>query len=131
MKTFHLTFSVVTEESAQHGDHARHGFVTRNLTIPDRTYLPKRPAEFRLREAIEFLLDRSSEGPVEADSSHLSPQSPPRWFTYGGGWNEDNESIQISLHLPRDISGHSAMRIARLLHCYGIKPRQQNANSIL
>lgn len=27
----------------------------------------------------------------------------------------------VSLHLPDDISGHSAMRIARLVGCYGSK----------
>lgn len=83
-KRIRLTYETVTEESAAHGDFATHGFVTRNLTIPAKTYLPKKPAQFRLREAVDFLLDRSSEGPVEADSCPVGLQCPPRWFTYGG-----------------------------------------------
>lgn len=118
MKTkFRLTFSVTTEESAANGDHARHGFVTRNLTIPDRTWMPETPAEFPLRKAVEFLFDRNSEGPIEADSSHLSLTNPPRWFTYGGGGMDCGESIQVSLHIPDSVTASSALRLARVLGC--------------
>lgn len=129
---FRLTFQVVTEESAANGEFARHGFVTRNLELPTtrrHAYLPSRPAEFNLRDAIEFLMDRESHGPVEADSSHLSLRCPPRWFNYGGVMDKYGEAITIGLHLPDSITPASAIRVARLLNCYGLpKPSPQPAN---
>jgi hypothetical protein len=123
-KRFKLTFEVVTNESAECGDAARRGFVPHTLNIPSRTYMPKRPAQFGLREAVSFLKDRESAGPVEADSCPLSLACPPRWFTYGGSldWHT-GEYVSVSMHLPERISAHSAMRIARLVGCYGAKPR--------
>lgn len=106
------------------GNSSRHGFLTRHGRLPAtrRTaYLPKRPATFRLKEAVEILLARESEGPVEADSCPVTRAYPPRWFTYGGGWNGDGESVRVSLHLPRNVTASSAMRIARALCCYGIR----------
>lgn len=121
-KRFKLTFEVVTEKSAEYGEAARRGFVPRALNIPSRSYMPKNPALFGLREAIEFLKDRESAGPVEADSCPLSLQCPPRWFTYGGSldWHS-GEYLSVSMHLPKGISAHSAIRIARLLNCYGLR----------
>ena len=124
---FRITFETVTEESAQHGDFATHGFVTRNLNIPERTYMPKKPAEFGLREAIEFCQGHG--GHCEADSCPISINNPPRWFSW---CNEDLNgscgatgnctlSRTVSLHLPRNITASSAMRIARYVGCYGIK----------
>lgn len=121
---FHLTFEVVTEESARNGDFARHGFITRNLELPAtkrRAYLPKNPATFRLRDAVGFFLNRESDGPVCADSCPVSKVMPPRWFNYGGGWNEHGESITIGLHIPDNVTPSSRMRIARYLKCYGAK----------
>jgi hypothetical protein len=129
---FRLTYSITTEASAVNGDHAHHGFVTRNKTIPFRTNMPKKPAEFRLREAVDFLMDRESEGPVEADSSHISRQYPPRWFSYGskmrlhsGKWC----SIEVSLHLPKTVTPSTAMRIARYLKCYGTREACKHGTS--
>lgn len=84
--------------------------------------MPNNPAVFGLREAVEFLLDRESQGPVEADCCPLSLECPPRWFTYGGSldWST-GEYISVSLHLPDNITRHSAMRIARLVGCYGVR----------
>lgn len=122
MKTIRLTYQIVTEESSQHGDFARHGFVTRNLTIPKKghAYLPKNPATFTLREAIDFFLNRESASPVEADCCPVGKHSPPRWFNYGGSIDEYGESITIGLHLPRTVTPSSAVRVARLLNCYGL-----------
>ena len=119
---FTLTFEVVTEESASFGEAQRSGFVPRTLNIPSRTYAPSNPAVFGLREAVEFLLGRESRGPVEADSYPLSLRNPPRWFTYGGSldWHT-GEYVSVSLHLPDNITRHSAMRIARLVGCYGVR----------
>ena len=84
--------------------------------------MPRNPAVFGLREAVEFLLGRESQGPVEADSCPLSLQNPPRWFTYGGSLDwRTREYVSVSLHLPKNITRHSAIRIARLLNCYGVR----------
>lgn len=119
---YHLTYEITTEESAEQGDFANHGFVTRNLTTPRKNNMPKKPAEFSLREAIDFLLSRESEGPVQADSCPISVQCPPRWFSYGGKLDfELNGWVTVSLHLPDKVTPSSAIRIARLLRCYGLR----------
>lgn len=121
-KIIRLTFSTVTEESAGYGDHATHGFVTRNQTIPDRAYLPKNPATFSLKEAIEFCQNHGSTLPVEADSCPISLKCPPRWFSFTNEKQDgDVLSVTVSLHLPRNVTPSSAMRVARLLGCYGIR----------
>lgn len=120
-KPIRLTYSTVTEESASYGDHATHGFVTRNLTIPAKTYLPKNPAQFTLREAIEFCQSHTTMR-VQADSCPLSLKCPPRWFDFVQETPEDDTlSITVSLHLPRSVTPSSAMRVARFLGCYGIR----------
>ena len=120
-KRFKLTFEVVIDESAECGDAARRGFVPRTLNIPSRTYMPKRPAQFGLREAVSFLKDRESAGPVEADSCPLSLACPPRWFTYGGSMDSHSgECVSVSMCLPDNVTHSSAMRVARLVGCYGV-----------
>lgn len=119
---FRLTYSIVTEESSQQGDHAYHGFVTRNQTFPRKYgYIPENPATFSLRESIDFLLSRDSCGPVEADCCPVNSEFPPRWFTYGGSLDKYGESTQVSLHLPKNVTASSAIRVARLLKCYGLR----------
>lgn len=119
---FHLTYDIVTEESSRQGDFAYNGYVTRDGNTPrKRNYIPKRPAEFTLREAIELLKDRQGSGPVEADCCPVSLESPPRWFNYGGSLDEYGESTTVSLHLPKNTTPSSRMRVAKLLHCYGVK----------
>ena len=83
--------------------------------------MPEVPDTFDLREATEFLTSRESSGPVEADSCPVSRTSPPRWFTYGGTVDMDGEAVSVSLHVPETVSPSSAMRIARLLNCYGCR----------
>ncbi len=122
-KPIRLTYSTVTDESAAHGDCATRGFVTRNLTIPAKTYLPKKPAQFTLREALEFCEHvRNGTHPVQADSCPISLHNPPRWFSF---IREDScgdpLSVEINLHLPRTVTPSSAMRVARLVGCYGIR----------
>lgn len=112
MGKFNVTFEIVTEESAEFGDvHAR-GFVLEDVS---------------LSEAIRALGGCAN----EADSSPISLKNPPRWFThYDYALRQSNyldpkdprawygvESR--SLHLPRDITPSSALRIARLL---GVNP---------
>ncbi len=120
-KRFVLTFDVVTPESAEQGDTARAGFVPRTGNIPARSHHPKNPARFTLREAVEILMLRDSPGPVEADRCPVSRACPPRWFNYGGSVDLDGEATRVSLHLPRGTTPATAIRIARLLGCCGIR----------
>ena len=113
---FTLTFDVVTEHSALNGETARSGFIPRSGRIPTKSNLPSRHATFGLRQAVNFLLDRESYGPVEADCS-LAPRS----FSYGGNYSiKDWGYVTVTLHLPRSVSQASAIRIGRLLKCHGI-----------
>ena len=120
-RRFVLTFDVVTPESAEFGDTARAGFVPRTGSIPARSHHPKNPARFTLRDAVGILTRRESAGPVEADSCPVSLACPPRWFNYGGSVDLDGEATRVSLHLPRGTTPATAMRVARLLGCYGIR----------
>ena len=117
MKTrFRITYQIITDESATHGDFAAHGFLTREGELSRsnrRAYLPKNPARFSLRDALE-IIDRHDSGyePREADSF---PCAAPRWFTVSDwpGYMPDDGTVQLSMHLD-GISPSSAARIARL-----------------
>ncbi len=118
---FCLTFEVVTEASAEHGDAARHGYLPRSGDIPARSYFPKNPHRFTLREAVDLLARHSSgHAPIEADSC---PVTSPRWLTARGesdSYPGMPDALGVSLHLG-EISPASAYRIARLLNCYGLR----------
>lgn len=123
-KNFTLTFKTVTESSAEHGDFARYGYVTRTDSIPEtaKCYIPKNPARFTLRKALEiFERYNDGSGPIEADCCPVSRQHPPRWFNTCNQGYDGNENVNVSLHLPRTITPSSAMRIARYLKCYGVR----------
>jgi len=101
---FDVTYQVVTPESASYGEAEDSGFEAKNIS---------------LREAIGYMC---CEGGIEADSSHIDALCPPRWFTAYKA-DEDystDEETSYSLHLPDNITGSSAMRIARLIGCYGV-----------
>lgn len=120
---FRLTFEVVTERSAEHGDFARHGYLPRSGDIPVRSYFPKNPHLFTLREAVE-IMGRHNSGfaPCEADSC---PVTRPRWLTVRGEISDYPgmpDALGVSLHIPDTVSDSSAWRIARLFRCYGLTP---------
>ncbi len=107
MLLFNITYEIVTQESAEYGDAAERGFIAQDLPF---------------RDAIELFNSERDGGIIEADSSLISADFAPRWFTaYGEMQNATGDCKNISLHLPRNISGHSAMRIARLINCYGVR----------
>ena len=107
MKKFNVTFDRVTQESAAQGDYAESGYIGQDLT---------------LRHALQTIRDNGAGGYCEADSCPISAESPPRWFTFYGEMDSAGDTVIYSLHLPRGISGASAMRIARLVECYGVQP---------
>lgn len=103
---FDITYEIVTPESAEHGDVEDRGFSAEGLT---------------LREAHNFL--RYDGCALEADSWPISLASPPRWLTFAPDIRfEDGAEITHSLHLPRNITPSSAMRVARL---FGLMARSE------
>lgn len=111
---FTVTYDITTEESACHGDFAYNGYVTRGGNTPRRrNYIPAKPATWTLREAVEMLRDHGDH--FEADSC---PATVCRWVTAypaDSQYRETGESVTLSLHLPRGISGASARRVSRVL----------------
>lgn len=103
---FAITYDVVTDESAEAGDVAERGYISRGST---------------LREAVEAFSDvRRANGYVEANEC---PVEAPRWLTAYGEHVEGRAETR-SLHFPDSITPASRRRLARLLGCYGVQPDQ-------
>jgi hypothetical protein len=103
MDGFNITYSIVTPESAEHGDIAESGFRAENLTF---------------REAMDELRWYRG-GYVEAD---CLPVHRPRWFTFCEADHDyaTGAVTSYSLHIPEHVTEASRQRIARLLGCYGV-----------
>ena len=96
MPVFHVTYEIVTEESAEHGEAESSGFLLEDCPS--------------LSEAIGVFGSA-----ICADSSHLSLSNPPRWFTTEPEQDYiTGEYESRSLHI-QGVTPSSAMRIARLL----------------
>lgn len=111
---FTITWQAVTEKSAQYGNFARHGYLPKTLNVPRRSYFPKNPHKFTLRECVELF----SGSHVEANLCPISAEYPPRWFNRCDKY--EGKDTTLAMHLPKTITPYSALRIARLLNCYGI-----------
>ena len=101
---FSVTYETITPESAEHGDVEDHGFVVQDVP---------------LRQALD---EFGYAGDVcEANCYPINLHCPPRWFTnYKTNENyATGETENRSLHLPDNITPSSALRIARLVDCYG------------
>lgn len=99
---FHVTFEVMTEESAEQGDVEERGTV----------------GEFdKLKDALQAFRDDGGayvDGvrSIETDSS---PCERPRWVTCVWGQNfQDGSERSTSLHIPENVTAASARRIALL-----------------
>lgn len=98
-ESFCVTFELVTPESAENGEASETGFLSEGCS---------------LREAVDLLGGSAH----EADSFPLTRSNPPRWFTYTDSDPRDFRTGEIesrSLHLPRNTTPSSALRVARLL----------------
>jgi hypothetical protein len=96
MPRFHVTFDIVTPESAARGDAARMGFVSATGGHQ------KRPIDLSLREAVRLM------GCTEDSGS---------WFTETDGRRNHSTGAEErrALHPPRTISPGSYARLKRLL----------------
>lgn len=120
-KRFRITYEVVTDESANHGDFAHHGFLPKSKEIPiHRNNFPKNTTLFTLKDAMELIFDARIHV-CEADSSHITEGNPPRWITAQITSDQDRPSLSLSVHLDRSCSDSSAYRIAKLFKVYGTK----------
>ncbi len=98
--TFHVTYDVVTEESAEQGDYAESGFYSRGGWKHDD------PSEWTLREVVsEF--GRNS---LENNGSWFSTVDSDTDYRTG-------EDTSYSVHPPRTITAASYQRLIRIL-CY-------------
>ncbi len=99
---FSVTYEIITEESAEDGEAAEHGFIGENLS---------------LREAIDLVGETESShcerSCVEASDSRIGEA---RWFTVynSADWIDGNAESR-SLHVPEGVTASSRRRIARLL----------------
>lgn len=92
---FDITFEIITPESAEYGDAEASGFEMENVT---------------LREAYDFL--RWQGGYCEASDSDTKQA---QWLTfYGEPDFRTGETTNYSLHIPRNATPSSRMRIAKL-----------------
>ena len=96
---WNITYGILTEASIEDGDYAEEGFEACDLTF---------------REAIGYF--GSYSGGLETDCWPVTPASPPRWITrpnihescYG-------QYKDLALHIPKQITASSRIRLARLL----------------
>lgn len=108
MRKFNLSYAVITPESASGGDYAYSGYVTRNGTMPKYGNFPKKPAEFRLRTALEMLREHwDGANPIEPNW-----EEHPRWIT--ASRHCAGVTTDMSIHLD-GLTASSAKRVLRLL----------------
>jgi hypothetical protein len=102
MPRFNVTYDIVTPESAEHGDAAERGFVSKNVT---------------LSEAIDDV--RSTRtcavGGIECIEPNASGDDFD-WITVINGMEFETGAVESrSIHLPNSITPSSRKRILRLI----------------
>ena len=98
---FNVTFEIITEENAEHGEADETGFTMQDVT---------------LREAWDFL---RWEGSCEASDSTIKTA---RWLTFYGEQDyATGDHTNYSLHFPENLTGSTRRRIAKLFKCYGVR----------
>ena len=100
---FSVTYEIVTQESAEHGDAEERGYICEDSDL--------RSALTELHETRTSLV-----GGVECVECDSYPTTAPRWITVQNGMEyETGAQESRSLHLPAGITPASARRIARLV----------------
>ena len=104
MYRFSVTYEIVTQESAEHGDHDEIGFIVQ---------------EESFREAFASVQETRTNrvggiASMEADNGTADEDS--RWLTIGNAMEYETGAYESrSFHFPESLSGASRVRIARLL----------------
>jgi hypothetical protein len=103
---FNVSFEIVTDESAEHGDAESRGFISEGVA---------------LREALDDLFATNGNySSVEAIEANEHPVDCPRWLTVYNGRDEYGEAESRSIHFPETMTAASRIRVARLIGCYGV-----------
>ena len=100
---WHVTYDIVTEESAEIGDFEEAGFISEDST---------------LRDAISDLFEtRTSHcGGVEYVAANCSSREDASWISVGNGMEFKTGARESrSLHIPDHITPASRARLCRLL----------------
>lgn len=120
---FTVTYEIVTPESAEQGDAAERGFLDPDGATVAAIAGARTPGvTMGFRQALDLFNRERDWTAVEADAWPISREFPPRWFTDSGEIQfASGECRALSLHLPDGITASSAMRIARLLCCQGVR----------
>lgn len=93
---FNVTYTIATQESAANCDYADSGFIIQGVP---------------LRDALQYFDDERTFGFIEADSMPVSVDTPIRSITDTGTPSVDGTQKQLSLHLPKNLTAHSAIRL--------------------
>lgn len=102
---FSISYAIVTEESAEHGEAEEIGMEHEGLT---------------LREAYDLL--RWHGHAMQADCWPISKHNPPRWLSWEAEQDyQTGAYTERDLHLPQNLTASSRVRIARL---FGLKTEQ-------
>ena len=103
MPLFNVTYEIVTQESAEHGDFEEWGFIAEGVD---------------LRRAVECVHETRTNrvDGVECIECDSSPCDAPRWITVLNGMEyETGAQENRALHIPQGVTASSARRIARLV----------------
>ena len=104
MATFTITYEIVTEESAEHGEAEERGFIAIDVS---------------LRDAIA-MVNETRTNRVDGVECDEWPIRSPRCITvYNGMEYETGARESRSLHIPEHVTTESRIRICRLM---GINP---------
>lgn len=102
MPKFSVTYEVITEESAEHGEADEYGYEIEGES---------------LRDCWEFL--RWQGGHCEANCSDITQAT---WLSfYCDADCMTGETKNFGLHFPAKLTGASRKRIAKLFGCYGLR----------
>ena len=113
---WHVTYDIVTEESSRIGDYDESGFIS---ATGERVQAVINGVAMTFRQAFDvWQAERSTAGYVEANTSDISAA---RWFTdYDSRGASFGDCVNVSLHIPDNITPASRYRLARLVNCYGV-----------
>lgn len=102
---FNVTYDIVTQESAEYGDTAESGFISRDS---------------KLRDAIADLFDTYGHNTgIECIEAAEAPLRDPCWITvYNSADYKTGAQESRSLHLPDNMTRASKLRLCRLLNVY-------------
>ena len=105
MSKFSVTYEIVTQESAEHGDADERGFIGKDLSLRD--------AIDEVNSTRTNMVDGVT--CIEPSDSRIEHA---RWFTVFNGMEfETGAQENRSIHIPDNVTGASRRRIARLMGC--------------